>query len=124
MRLSYHPETDSLYIHLTEKPGADVVEVSDSVAVDVDEHGTPVGIDIDANASKIVDLSRLETDGLLLSLTPAEPRKPGRPTLRNRTLPVYHLLNSKTVMLYFWYEQRYEERNEREDWDLDQQRSG
>lgn len=78
MRLSYHPETDSLYIHLTEKPGADVVEVSDNVVVDVDERGVPVGIDIDANASKIVDLSRLETDGLLLGLTPAEPRKPGR----------------------------------------------
>lgn len=68
MRLSYHPETDSLYIHLTDRPGADVVEVSDGVMVDVDEHGTPVGIDIDANASKIVDLSRLEVEGLDLSL--------------------------------------------------------
>jgi uncharacterized protein YuzE len=78
MRLSYHQETDSLYIHFTEKPGADVVEVSDGVVVDVDEHGVPVGIDIDANASKIVDLSRLETDGLLLGLTPTEPRVSGR----------------------------------------------
>lgn len=78
MRLSYHPETDSLYIHLTEKPGVDVVEVSDNVLVDVDERGVPVGIDIDANASKIVDLSRLETDGLLLGLTPAEPQSLGR----------------------------------------------
>lgn len=39
MRLSYHSATDSLYIHLTEKPGADVVEVSDDVVVDADEHG-------------------------------------------------------------------------------------
>lgn len=68
MRLSYHPETDSLYIHLAEKPGADVVEVSEGVMVDVDEQGTPVGIDIDANASKVVDLSRLEVEGLQLSL--------------------------------------------------------
>lgn len=75
MRLSYHSDTDSLYIHLTEKPGANVVEVSDNVVVDVDEHGVPVGIDIDANASKIVDLSRLETDGLMIGLTPAEPRR-------------------------------------------------
>lgn len=75
MRLGYHSDTDSLYIHLTEKPGANVVEVSDNVVVDVDEHGVPVGIA--ANASKIVDLSRLETDGLLLGLTPAEPRRPG-----------------------------------------------
>lgn len=68
MRFSYHPKTDSLYIHLTEKPGADVVEVSDNVVVDVDEQGVPVGIDIDANASKIVDLSHLEIEGLRLNL--------------------------------------------------------
>lgn len=68
MRFSYHPETDSLYIHLTERPGADVVEVSDNMVVDVDEHGVPVGIDIDANASKIVDLSHLEVEGLRLNL--------------------------------------------------------
>ena len=68
MRLSYHPETDSLYIHLTEKPGADVVEISNGVVVDVDAQGVPVGIDIDANASKVVDLSRLEVEGLRLNL--------------------------------------------------------
>jgi uncharacterized protein YuzE len=68
MRLSYHPETDSLYIHLTERPGADIVEVSDGVVIDVDEQGVPVGVDIDANASRIVDLSRLEVEGLDLSI--------------------------------------------------------
>lgn len=68
MRLDYHPETDSLYIHLSERPGADVVEVSEGVVVDVDEQGVPVGIDIDADASKIVDLSRLEVEGLRLNL--------------------------------------------------------
>lgn len=75
MRLSYRPETDSLYIHFTEKPGADVVEVSDNVVVDVDERGVPVGIDIDANASKIVDLTRLEVEGLRLNLGLEEVRK-------------------------------------------------
>lgn len=68
MRLSYHQETDSLYVHLTEKPGADVVEISDGVVVDVDAQGVPVGIDIDADASKVVDLSRLEVEGLRLNL--------------------------------------------------------
>lgn len=68
MRLSYHPETDSLYIHLTERPGADIVEVADGVMVDVDEQGVPVGVDIDANASRMVDLSRLEVEGLDLSI--------------------------------------------------------
>ncbi len=75
MRLSYHLDTDSLYIHLTEKPGADVVEISDGVAVDVDENGVPVGIDIDTNASKIVDLSRLEVEGLPVSVTREERRE-------------------------------------------------
>ncbi len=75
MRLSYHPDTDSLYIHLTEKPGTDVIEVSDHVVLDVDEGGVPVGIDIDANASKIVDLSRLEVEGLRLNLGPDSPQR-------------------------------------------------
>jgi uncharacterized protein YuzE len=67
MRLTYYPETDSLYIALSEKPGADVVEISEHVVVDVDESGVPVGVDIDANASKVVDLSRLELSGISLS---------------------------------------------------------
>ena len=68
MKLNYYPETDSLYIDLSDKPGASVVVVSEGVVVDVDEDGIPVGIDIDANASKIVDLSRLEVEGLRMSL--------------------------------------------------------
>jgi uncharacterized protein YuzE len=68
MRFSYHPETNSLYIHLTEKPDVDVMEVSDKVVSDVDEQGVPVGIDIDANASRLVDLSHLGIKGLRLNL--------------------------------------------------------
>ena len=66
MKLNYYPETDSLYIHFLDKPGADVVEISEHVVVDVDENGIPVGIDIDANASEIVDLSRLDLSGVTL----------------------------------------------------------
>lgn len=66
MRLNYHSDTDSLYIHLSENPGADVIELSKDVAVDLDVDGNPVGIDIEGNASKIVDLSRLEFDGVSL----------------------------------------------------------
>ncbi len=64
MKLDYHPETDSLYIHLSEKPGVSVVEVADHVVLDMDENGVPVGIDIDANASKIADLSKLDLSGV------------------------------------------------------------
>ena len=58
MKLSYYPGTDSLYIELSGKPGADTVVVG-NVVVDVDEDGNPVGIDIDSEASKIVDLSNI-----------------------------------------------------------------
>jgi uncharacterized protein YuzE len=66
MKLNYYPDTDSLYINLSEKPGADAVEISEHVVVEVDETGVPVGIDIDANASKVVDLSRLDLSGIAL----------------------------------------------------------
>jgi uncharacterized protein YuzE len=66
MRFHYYPETDSLYIDLSEKKSADSLEVAPGVVLDFDETGTLVGIDID-HASKIVDLSRLETEALPLS---------------------------------------------------------
>ena len=66
MKLSYYAETDSLYISLSDKPGADVVAVADGLVADVDEDGRPVGLDIDSNASKVVDLSRLDLEGISL----------------------------------------------------------
>ena len=58
MKLNYHPETDSLYIDLAERPSAESREISDGVVLDYDAQGTLVGIDID-NASRKVDLQRL-----------------------------------------------------------------
>lgn len=66
MKLRYYRETDTLYIDLIDRPGADVVEVAAGVVVDVDSEGVPVGVEIDGNASEVVDLSRLELHGLLL----------------------------------------------------------
>ena len=43
-----------------------MTELSNDVALDLDADGNPVGIDIEDNASKIVDLSRLEFDGVSL----------------------------------------------------------
>lgn len=63
MKFHYYPETDSLYIELSSRPGADVVEISSGIVIDFDEEGHPVGIDID-NASKVVDLTRLEAEEL------------------------------------------------------------
>ena len=68
MKISYFPEVDSLYIDFSGKPGIDVIEVGHNVAVDVNENGEPVGIQIAPNASKIVDLAHLDLDGLSLGI--------------------------------------------------------
>ena len=66
MKLHYFPETDSLYIDLSERPSAESREISEGVVLDYDNRGNLVGIDID-NASKKVDLRRL-----VLSKLPAK----------------------------------------------------
>lgn len=58
MKLNYHPETDSLYIDLAERPGVESREISAGVVLDDDASGDLVGIDID-NASRKVDLKPL-----------------------------------------------------------------
>ncbi|MBX6378344.1 MAG: DUF2283 domain-containing protein [Clostridia bacterium] len=65
MKLSYYPETDSLYVELSDRPATDSVEVAPGVVLDLDAEGRVVGIDID-HASRIVDLSRLEASALPL----------------------------------------------------------
>ena len=58
MKLNYYPETDSLYIDLSELPSVESREISDGVVLDYDANGNLVGIDID-NASSKVDLASL-----------------------------------------------------------------
>lgn len=58
MKLNYHPDTDSLYIDLSERPSAESREISDGVVLDYDAEGKLVGIDID-NASNKVELQKL-----------------------------------------------------------------
>jgi len=59
MKFHYYPETDSLYIDLADRPGAESREVAPGVVLDFDAAGRLVGVDID-QASQLVDLSRLE----------------------------------------------------------------
>ncbi len=66
MKFRYYPETDSLYIELSEKPGADVREVAPGVVLDFDAEGQLVGIDID-RASSVANLSRLDIESLPLA---------------------------------------------------------
>lgn len=63
MKFHYYSDTDSLYIDLSQKSSTESLEVAEGVVLDFDENGKLVGIDID-NASKIVDLTRLEAEAL------------------------------------------------------------
>ena len=59
MKIEYFADTDSLYIDLAGRKGADAVELTEGVVMDVDDQGHPVGLDID-QASKHLDLGQLD----------------------------------------------------------------
>jgi uncharacterized protein YuzE len=67
MRLNYYPDTDSLYIDLSEQVSASSSEVAPGVVLDFDAEGKLVGIDID-NASNIVNLKQVVTERLPQSI--------------------------------------------------------
>ncbi len=58
MKLNYYPDTDSLYIDLSERPSAESREISEGIILDYDADGKLVGIDID-NATNKVELKKL-----------------------------------------------------------------
>jgi len=58
MKIDYYPETDSLYIDLSEKSSVESREISEGIVLDYDAEGNLVGIDID-NASTKVQLKDL-----------------------------------------------------------------
>ncbi len=66
MKLNYHPDMDSLYIDLADRPSVVSREISKGVVLDYDLDGRLVGIDID-NASNQIELKRL-----VLSKLPAK----------------------------------------------------
>jgi uncharacterized protein YuzE len=63
MKFHYYPDSDSLYIDLSEKASVDSREVAPGVVLDFDGQGHLVGIDID-RASQIADLTSLEAEAL------------------------------------------------------------
>ncbi len=66
MKIAYYPDTDSMYIDLSEKPSAESREVSPGVVLDFDAEGNIAGIDIDNASGKLnlkeLVLSRLPID--------------------------------------------------------------
>jgi uncharacterized protein YuzE len=77
MVFQYHSESDMLYIQLVASVSAESEEVAPGVVLDFDEHNRVVGIEIE-DASKFIDLSRLEVSALPivnLVLSQNEPAK-------------------------------------------------
>jgi uncharacterized protein YuzE len=65
MIFEYYPDTDMLYIKLVEGISTESEEVAPGIVLDFDEHNRVIGIEIE-DASKFVDLSRLELKALPL----------------------------------------------------------
>jgi len=65
MKISYDKATDSLYIHLADRPSVDSSEVNDGVVLDFDANGALVGIDLQ-HASERADIHNLSVSKLPL----------------------------------------------------------
>ena len=61
--LNDHPDSDSLYVELSERPSVDSREISAGIVLDYDATGTVVGVDI-GNASRKVRLNTLVLSNL------------------------------------------------------------
>lgn len=64
MRINYHKDTDSLYMHLKETPTLESEEVAPGTVLHFDEDGGVTGLEIYYGASEKVGLSNLEIVGL------------------------------------------------------------
>jgi uncharacterized protein YuzE len=63
MIFRYDPDTDMLYIELVGAVSTESEEVAPGIVLDFDEKNRVIGIEIE-DASKFVDLSRLEVSAL------------------------------------------------------------
>ncbi len=58
MKISYYPETDSLYIDFSAASSLNSRELSEGIVLDYDSEGCLTGMDID-NASHKIDLKEI-----------------------------------------------------------------
>ena len=63
MKLQYFPDTDTLYIALSEQSSVESDEIAPDVVVDLSEDGRLVGIEIE-HASKLLDLTKIEVESI------------------------------------------------------------
>jgi uncharacterized protein YuzE len=66
MIFEYFPDTDMLYIKLTDAPSAESEEIAPGLVLDFDVDNRVVGVEIE-DASQQIDLSRLELKALPIS---------------------------------------------------------
>lgn len=64
MRISYHEDTNSLYVHLKDAPTLESEEIAPGTVAHFDEDGNVTGIEIYYDASEKADLSKVEVIGL------------------------------------------------------------
>lgn len=60
MKIQYFPDTDTLYIDLANRPSTESEAISESLIVDLDSGGKPVGITIE-QYSQTADSTAIET---------------------------------------------------------------
>ncbi len=63
MTFQYYRETDMLYIKLADGVSTESEEVASNIVLDFDKQNRVIGIEIE-DASKFIDLSRLEVSAL------------------------------------------------------------
>ena len=61
MKLSYYPDTDSLYVALKPGPSTETHEVAEGLNVDLDANGDGVGFDIDHVSGRLKHTQRPDT---------------------------------------------------------------
>jgi uncharacterized protein YuzE len=66
MVFQYFPDTDMLYIELVKAVAVESEEVAPNIVLDFDEDSRVIGVEIE-DASRLVDVSRLEVSALPLS---------------------------------------------------------
>ncbi len=64
MRITYYPETDSLYIKLRSCPIEYSEEIREGVVLDLDAQGNLVGIEVYNDASRVVELDKVVLERL------------------------------------------------------------
>ncbi len=77
MIFQYHADTDMLYIKLVNVASTESQEVAPGIVLDFDEHNRVIGIEIE-DASRLVDLSRLEVSALPIADLIVSERSPAK----------------------------------------------